>query len=98
MRSKRVVHGGDRAAGGGGGGHCKEAGAGDTEADLLAFHIAAFDPQLGQLRGTVGLGPLKDSEGNHQEQEHNRQQRPTLTGIADHATEGGGETGRDQAG
>ena len=90
------MHGGDRTAGGGGGGHFKETGAGDTEADLLAFHIAAFDPQLGQLRGAVDFGPLENAKGHHQKQEHDRQQRPTLAGIADHAAEGGGETGRDQ--
>jgi hypothetical protein len=91
-----IVHGVDRAAGGGGGDHRKEIAAGQTETDLLAFHVAALDAQPADCRIAAALRPLQDRKGRSEQEQHGHKQPPSLPGVARHHPEGVGQAGGNE--
>ena len=60
----------------------EEVGAGQAEADFLPFHVDALHAEFGHQRIAARLGPLQDAEGSDQQEEHDRQERPPLAGVA----------------
>ena len=95
-RREAVVHGVDRAVGGGRGRHRPQAGIGDAEANLLAFHVGGIDAERGEIGVAGGFRPIGHGEEGDEDDRHHRIERPALARVLDHAAEGVGERGRDQ--
>ena len=91
-----VMHGVDRAAGGRRGDDREQRGGNDAEADFLAFHVAAGQPERAQRRGAVGFGPIGDGDARDEQHAHHGQDRPALALVADHAAEHVGQRRADR--
>src|SRR6202047_374780 len=61
-RGERIMHGVDGAAGGRRGDDGEQRRGHDAEADFLAFHVAAGQPECLQRGGAVGLRPIGDDD------------------------------------
>ena len=105
QRGVGVVHGVNRAVGSGGGVSRPRGGGDDTEAALLALHVAAglavghldIDRSaIGQLRGARMLVEGDDAGEDHQQDEHGGKDGLALLGVLDADTEGEAAGGRDQ--
>jgi len=87
------MHGVDGAIRRGRGDICEESGAGDTEPDFLAFHIAAsleracrlIDAELVEVRVAGRLGGINDNKTSGEQYQHCAKQTPALPLVADHA-------------
>ena len=83
---------------------CEESGAGDTEPDFLAFHIAAsleracrlIDAELVEVRVAGRLGGINDNKTRGEQYQHCAKQTPALPLVADHAAKSVSESGADQ--
>ena len=103
MRGQAVVHVVDRAAGRVRRNGREQRGVCDAEADFLAFHIAArlerarrsIDAQIREGRISGSLGRIADRYAGKEQEAHDREDRPALTLIADHAAEHIRECGAD---
>ena len=90
------MHGVDRAAGGRRGDDREQRGGNDAEADFLAFHVAAGQPERMERGGTVGFRPIGDGDAGDEQHAHHGQDRPALTLVADHAAEHVGQRGAER--
>ena len=90
------MHGVDRAAGGGGGDDREERRERRAEADLLALHVGAVDPERVHERVARGLGPVGDADAGDEEQAYGGEDRPALALVPDHAAEDVGERGAER--
>ena len=95
-RHEAVVHRVHRAAGGGGGDDGEERRERRAEADLLALHVGAVDPERVDQRVAVRLGPVGDADAGDEEDAHRGEDRPALALVADHAAEDVGERGAER--
>ena len=95
-RRETVVHGIHGAVRGVGGGHRPQAGIGDAEADLLAFHVGGIDAERGEVRIARALRPVGDQHACQEHDRHGGVERPALPLVLDHPSEGVGQRGRDQ--
>ena len=79
-----------RGAGSGAGRRIDEQrGARLPEAQILSFHVAerGVDPERGQLRIALRLGPVKEHERDREDDCHRDEQDASLLPVADHAPE-----------
>ena len=84
---ERVVHAVDGAAGGVRRYGREQGRVGDPEADLLAFHVAALEPECSQRGISGGLGPVGHGDAREKQKAHGGQDGPTLAFVADHTAE-----------
>ena len=104
-RREAVVHGVDGAARRVGGDGREQRRIGDAEADFLAFHVAAglqrrSAPGRCASAAKAGLpgclGPVGDDDAGQEQDAHDREDRPALALVADHAAEHVGERRADR--
>ncbi len=90
-RGEAVVHGVDRAARRRGGDNGEQRRGDDAETHLLAFHIAAGQPERVERVIAMRLGGVAGDDAGDEQDAHHGKDGPALLLIADHAAEHIGE-------
>src|SRR5262252_1455896 len=84
-RGEGIVHRIDCTAGGRGSDHGEQRRGDDAESHLLAFHIAASEPEGIQRIVAVRLGPVTEDHAGDEQNAHHRKHGPPLLLVTNHA-------------